>query len=101
MSNKTEEQAELREVRNVFDELNLAFSDGSIITLTPRQEADYRAFLAKQKEKWEKEARLDGYTKGWRKAHKDMHDHIDWQSRSLVDAACANVAHLSSKGEKE
>lgn len=58
--------------------------------------ADREQYISKQKENWEKKARLDGYTKGWREAYKDMHDSIGWGSRSLVDKPCEDVAHLSS-----
>ena len=36
---------ELQEVRNIWDELNLVFSDGRIVTLNEQQEREYRAFI--------------------------------------------------------
>ena len=60
-SNSSMSVDELQEVRNIWDELNLVFSDGRIVTLNEQQEREYRAFIHQYVTKKQIEARKEDW----------------------------------------
>jgi len=58
---------------------------------------DAKEEILADRERAVREASVGAYTKGWRNAYKEMHDTIDWSSRSITDKPCSELTSKESE----